>query len=103
MAKGTERHDDCGYCDKFGCQCADFLRGIVNLWEKSADKKHTYSYNNTAKNTEYNHFIIRILCFFQFTGTQILSHYNADAGAKLEINDVKKIGDGCSNVKSRIE
>ena len=44
-------------------------------------------------------FVICILCFFQFAGTQILSHHNADAGTKLEINDVEQIGDGCSNVK----
>lgn len=99
MAKGAERHDNCGYCDKSGCQCTDFLRGIVDLREKFAHKKHTYSYNDTAKNTEYNHFIICILCFFQFAGTQILSHHNADAGTKLEINDVEQIGDSCSNVK----
>ena len=100
MAKGAERHDNCGYCDKSGCQCTDFLRGIVDLREKSAHKKHAYSYNDTAKNTEHNHFIIRILGFFQFAGTQILSHHNADAGTKLDINDVEQIGDGRSNVKS---
>ena len=31
---------------------------------------------------------------------RIVSNHNADTGAKLEINDVKQIGDGCSNVKS---
>ena len=40
MAERTERHNDCRHCNKACRQRLDFLRSIVNRWEKASHKKH---------------------------------------------------------------
>jgi len=93
MAHGTNRHQKRRYTHERCSKLLDFIGCIVDMRKKPANYKHYRRDKYTAKYTEHDHLIIRILRLFQLAGSQILSYNDADTCTKLNIHNIKQIRD----------